>query len=133
VLKTIFAALLFAMSGTVAPAFCADLSAAGRPDLQGIYAQSYGDPLAPFNEKMFWFNLKLGQGSCCIRWQADTPLCCRSPRAKVSATSSTNVNFISPRAANNLFQLRDGRMRVAKSRRFGINSTLAWVDCSTRR
>ena len=44
---------------TTAPAF-------RRPDrrhrrgLRAAHmAQPYGDPLAPFNEKMFWFNLKL--------------------------------------------------------------------------
>jgi len=29
------------------------------PNFPGEYAQAYSDPLAPFNERMFWFNLKL--------------------------------------------------------------------------
>jgi phospholipid-binding lipoprotein MlaA len=92
-----------------------------RPHLPGEYAPAYSDPLAPFNEKMFWFNLKLdhyvlhpvAQGYAVI---APTPV-----RESVGRFFD-NVNFI-PRFANNLFQLRfsDAGGELA---RFGINSTL---------
>jgi len=31
----------------------------GPPHPPGENAQVYSDPLAPFNEKMFWFNLRM--------------------------------------------------------------------------
>lgn len=51
---TIFAALAFCAT----PAFSAD-PAPPPPGLPGENAQVYTDPLAPFNEAMFWFNLRL--------------------------------------------------------------------------
>jgi phospholipid-binding lipoprotein MlaA len=104
VLKTIFAALLFALTVMVAPAFCAD-SPAPPPGPPGEYAQSYGDPLAPFNEKMFWFNLKLDK-------YVLHPV----------ASGYAFVNFI-PRVANNLFQLKMANAG-GEVARFGINTTL---------
>ncbi|HKV55507.1 MAG TPA: VacJ family lipoprotein [Candidatus Binataceae bacterium] len=114
--KTISAIIAFAICLCGAAAW-----AQQAPHPPGEYAQSYSDPLAPFNEKMFWFNLKLdhyvlhpvAQGYADI---APTPV-----RESVGRFFN-NVNFI-PRFANNLFQLRlpEAGGELA---RFGINSTL---------
>jgi phospholipid-binding lipoprotein MlaA len=52
------ATIVLALILCVAPAFGVE-EAAPRSGLEGRYAEPYSDPLAPFNEKMFWFNLKL--------------------------------------------------------------------------
>jgi len=116
-LKTLSAAMVLLMAASVSPAIADDQA----PPHPGEYAQPYGDPLAPFNEKMFWFNLKLdhyvlhpvAQGYAVV---APTPV-----RESVGRFFE-NVSFI-PRFANNLFQLRftDAAGEVG---RFGINSTL---------
>jgi phospholipid-binding lipoprotein MlaA len=116
--RTISAILVLALCLCAAPAMAEDQ---GPPHPPGEYAQPYGDPLAPFNEKMFWFNLKLdhyvlhpvAQGYADV---APTPV-----RESVGHFFN-NVDFI-PRFANNLFQLRfaEAGGEVA---RFGINSTL---------
>jgi phospholipid-binding lipoprotein MlaA len=106
----------------VAPVLAQDQSQnSGPPRPPGEYAQSYGDPLAPFNEKMFWFNLKLdhyvlhpvAQGYAVV---APTPV-----RESVGHFFD-NVNFI-PRFANNLFQLRFVQA-ASEVGRFGVNTTL---------
>jgi phospholipid-binding lipoprotein MlaA len=117
-LKTVSAAMVLVLATWFAPVFAEDQ---GPPHPPGEFAQPYGDPLAPFNEKMFWFNLKLdhyvlhpvAQGYAAV---APTPV-----RESVGRFFD-NVEFI-PRAANNLFQLRfaDAAGEVG---RFGINSTL---------
>jgi ABC-type transporter lipoprotein component MlaA len=77
---------------------------------QGVYS----DPLAPFNEAMFTFNLKLDASG--YAYVAPVPV-----RESVKRFFD-NVDVI-PRFANNLFQLRlaEAGGEVA---RFGINSTL---------
>jgi phospholipid-binding lipoprotein MlaA len=119
-LKTIFAALLFALTVTVAPAFCADLPAP-PPGPPGQYAQSYGDPLAPFNEKMFWFNLKLDK-YVLHPVASGYAFVLPKPARESVGNFFNNVNFI-PRAANNLFQLKMANAG-GEVARFGINSTL---------
>ena len=101
-LKTIIAALLFALTVTVAPAFCAD--SPPPPGPPGEYAQSYGDPLAPFNEKMFWFNLKLDK-YVLHPVASGYAFVLPKPARESVGNFFSNVNFI-PRAANNLFQAR---------------------------
>jgi phospholipid-binding lipoprotein MlaA len=115
VFKKICATMVLAMFACARPVLAAE-QALPRPP--GEYAQSYGDPLAPFNEKMFWFNLKLNhyvlhpvaKGYAAV---APTPV-----RESVGRFFD-NVEFI-PRFANNLFQLRfvEAGTEVA---RFGIN------------
>jgi phospholipid-binding lipoprotein MlaA len=93
----------------------------GPPHPDGEYAQAYGDPLAPFNERMFWFNLKLdhyvlhpvAKGYAYVLPQ---------PARESVGRFFDNVNFI-PRFANNLFQLRWAQA-AGEVGRFGINSTL---------
>ncbi len=120
VLKIISAFLLVAMTVMVAPAF-ADPAAPPPPGPPGEYAQSYGDPLAPFNEKMFWFNLKLDK-FVLHPVASGYAFVLPKPARESVGNFFDNVNFI-PRFANNLFQLRmaDAGGEVA---RFGINSTL---------
>src|SRR5260370_7165595 len=60
VLKTIRAIVLAAVVFYVTPAFTAD-QAPPPPGPPGENAQAYTDPLSPFNERMFWFNLTLAQ------------------------------------------------------------------------
>ncbi len=119
-LKTISAVLFLAMTLVVAPAFCAE-SAAPPPGPPGEYAQSYGDPLAPFNEKMFWFNLKLDKFVLHPVASGYAYVLPKPARESVG-NFFNNVNFI-PRFANNLFQLHmaDAGGELA---RFGINTTL---------
>jgi phospholipid-binding lipoprotein MlaA len=117
-LKTLSAMMALVLAMWVSPVIAEDQ---GPPHPPGEFAQPYGDPLAPFNEKMFWFNLKLdhyvlhpvAKGYATV---APTPV-----RESVGRFFD-NVEFI-PRAANNLFQLRfaDAAGEVG---RFGINSTL---------
>ena len=102
-LKTIFAALLFALTVTAAPAFCADSSAQPPPGPPGEYAQSYGDPLAPFNEKMFWFNLKLDK-YVLHPVASGYAFVLPKPARQSVGNFFNNVNFI-PRFANNLFHI----------------------------
>ncbi len=121
-LKTISAILLFALTVMVAPAYCADPAAPPPPPgPPGEYAQSYGDPLAPFNEKMFWFNLKLDKF---VLHPVASGYAFVLPKPARESVDNffANVNFI-PRFANNLFQLHmaDAGGEVA---RFGINTTL---------
>jgi phospholipid-binding lipoprotein MlaA len=118
VFKMISAAIALAMAACAAPVLAQDQA---PPHLPGEYAQSYSDPLAPFNEKMFWFNLKLdhyilhpvAKGYADI---APTPV-----RESVGRFLD-NVSFI-PRFANNLFQLKLAAAG-GEVARFGINSTL---------
>jgi len=118
VLKSISAAIALAVGLCAASAMAQEPA---PPHLPGEYAQAYSDPLAPFNEKMFWFNLKLdhyilhpvAQGYARI---APVPV-----RESVGRFFD-NVSFI-PRFANNLFQLRFPEAG-GELARFGINSTL---------
>jgi phospholipid-binding lipoprotein MlaA len=94
---------------------------AAPPHPPGESTQVYSDPLAPFNEKMFWFNLKLdhyilhpvAEGYADI---APTPV------REAVGRFLDNISFI-PRFANNLFQLHvaDAGTELA---RFGINTTV---------
>jgi len=119
-LKTIFVTLVLAMSLMAAPAFSAD-QAPPPPGPPGAYAQTYGDPLAPFNEKMFWFNLKLDK-YVLHPVASGYAFVLPKPARESVGHFFDNVNFI-PRFANNLFQLKmaDAGGELA---RFGINSTL---------
>jgi phospholipid-binding lipoprotein MlaA len=119
-LKTILAALVLALTVMVAPAFCADLPAP-PPGPPGQYAQTYDDPLAPFNEKMFWFNLKLDK-YVLHPVASGYAFVLPKPARESVGNFFNNVNFI-PRAANNLFQLKMANAG-GEVARFGINSTL---------
>ncbi len=114
----IMAAIALAMAA--APAFSAD-PPPPPPGPPGEYAQPYGDPLAPFNEKMFWFNLKLDKYVLHPVASGYAYVAPRPVRESVGNFFS-NVNFI-PRMVNNLAQ-----MHVANAggelARFGINTTL---------
>lgn len=91
------------------------------PHPPGENTQVYSDPLAGFNEKMFWFNLKLDKyvlhpvasGYATI---APTPV-----RESVGRFFN-NVNFI-PRFVNNALQLRMPEAG-GELARFGINTTV---------
>jgi phospholipid-binding lipoprotein MlaA len=115
---------ILAAIAALAPIFCtmpAHAQDKTPPHPPGESAQVYSDPLAPFNEKMFWFNLKLdhyvlhpvASGYAFI---APTPV-----RESVG-NFFDNVNFI-PRFVNNLVQLRmpEAGGEIA---RFGINTTV---------
>jgi len=91
------------------------------PHLPGEYAQTYSDPLAPFNEKMFWFNLKLDHYVLHPIAQGYADIAPVPVRESVGRFLD-HVNFI-PRFANNLVQLRFPEAG-GELARFGINSTL---------
>jgi phospholipid-binding lipoprotein MlaA len=87
---------------------------------QGVYT----DPLAPFNEKMFTFNLKVDDWV--LRPVASGYASIAPEKVRVSVGNFfDNTRFI-PRFANNLFQLKvaEAGGEVA---RFGINTTLGVV------
>lgn len=101
-------------------------ASAGQPAqasnaLPGEAGGPYADPLAPFNEAMFNFNINLDE------WVI-TPLAkgysyvLPEPARKSVGNFFSNVNFL-PRFANNLFQLRFEPAGTELAR-FGINSTL---------
>jgi len=83
--------------------------------------QPPSDPLAPFNEKMFWFNRQLDAyvtRPLAKGWNAIMP---EAPRQAIDRFF-TNVGVI-PRFANSLFQLKfDGAGREVS--RFAINTTV---------
>lgn len=91
------------------------------PPLPGEGGGPYPDPLAPFNEAMFHFNLDLDQ------WIV-TPVAkgyayvLPAPVRTSVGNFFKNVNFL-PRFANNLFQLRFEPAGTELAR-FGINTTL---------
>jgi ABC-type transporter lipoprotein component MlaA len=59
VARIIRATILLTLTLCAAPARGSD-EALPPPGAAGpYYTETYSDPLAPFNEKMFWFNLKL--------------------------------------------------------------------------
>ena len=89
--------------------------------LEDEYAEPYSDPLAPFNEKMFWFNLQLDEHvlhpvASAYAWVVP------KPARKSVGRFFDNVSFI-PRFANNLFQLHFA-YAIGEVARFGINTTL---------
>jgi phospholipid-binding lipoprotein MlaA len=117
--KTILAAAAACMMAWTARAVLAEDQ--GPPHPPGESAQVYSDPLAPFNERMFWFNLKLDHyilHPVASGYAAIAP----TPVREAVGRFFNNVNFI-PRFANNLFQLRvaDAGTELA---RFGINTTV---------
>lgn len=118
VFKTISAALVLAAFLCAAPARAQDQ---GPPHPPGEYAQTYSDPLAPFNEKMFWFNLKLDHYILHPVAQGYADIAPVPVRESVGHFFN-NVNFI-PRFVNNLAQLKFPEAG-GELARFGINSTL---------
>jgi phospholipid-binding lipoprotein MlaA len=118
VLKTISAVVALSVGICAAPVMAQDQA---PPHLPGEYAQTYSDPLAPFNERMFWFNLKLDHYILHPVAKGYAAIAPEPVREGVGRFFS-NVNFI-PRFANNLFQLRFPEAG-GELARFGINSTL---------
>ncbi len=116
--KTISATIVLAIGMCSAPVMALDHD---PPRLPGEYAQAYSDPLAPFNEKMFWFNLKLDHYLLHPVAQGYADIAPAPVRESVGRFLD-NVHFI-PRFANNLFQLRFPEAG-GELARFGINSTL---------
>ncbi len=115
---------------TASPAFAAGAAApngggssgaaSGAPD-QALEQGVESDPLAPFNEKMFTFNLKLDDW---VLHPVASGYADIAPEAFRQAVGRffDNVEFV-PRFANNLFQLRLAQAG-GEVARFGINTTL---------
>jgi len=131
-LSTICAAAMLAASMSATAAFAQDAApltdkpaaqqaaqSTGPPpgDNQGVYS----DPLAPFNEAMLTFNLKLDDWV--LRPVASGySYVAPQPVRESAERFFDNVNVI-PRFANNLFQLRLAQAG-GEVARFGINTTL---------
>jgi len=115
----IFAAAILILCAT--PAFGADGPFSYSPDPEGQYAGPYGDPLAPFNERMFWFNLQLDEHVLSPLANAYAKVLPKPARKSVGRFFD-NVSFV-PRFANNLFQLHF-EYAIGEVTRFGINTTL---------
>jgi len=96
--------------------------AAGATDQPG--SETYADPLAPFNEKMFWFNLKLDKWILRPVATGYADVLPEDVRRHIGDFWD-NVGVI-PRFANNLFQLKLDRAGTEVGR-FLINSTLGGV------
>jgi len=132
--RAMLAASVIAVAAFAHPAFAQDLAPlSANPSKQGAVVKQaeqtppgedqgvYSDPLAPFNESMFTFNLKLDDWvlrPVATGYAAIAPL----PVRQSVGRFFDNVNVI-PRFANNLFQLRmpEAGTEVA---RFGINTVL---------
>ncbi|HLH77307.1 MAG TPA: VacJ family lipoprotein [Candidatus Binataceae bacterium] len=117
-------ALLIVLLGAVlsTPAFAAQADQPTPGDNLGApTSEAYADPLAPLNEKIFWFNLRLDQYVLrpVATGYADV---LPEPVRRHIGTFWDNVNFI-PRFANNLFQLKPG-YAAGEAGRFLINTTL---------
>jgi phospholipid-binding lipoprotein MlaA len=104
---------------TALPALAQDQPPPPHPP--GETTQVYSDPLAPFNEKMFWFNLKLDHYVVHPVAEGYAKVAPVPVRESVGRFFD-NINFI-PRFANNLFQLRFPQAG-GEVARFGINTTL---------
>ena len=126
-MKIIRTIILLTLVLRAAPAFGND-EAPHPPGRAGTYAEAYSDPLATFNEKMFWFNLKLDKDVLHPVASGYAKVVPEPVRESV-ARLFDNVDFI-PRFANNLFQLRFAQA-TGEVARFGINTTLASSVCST--
>jgi phospholipid-binding lipoprotein MlaA len=118
-------AIVMLAAAFVRPAMAADN--ASPPQLKMMPGEGggpYPDPLSPFNEAMFRFNLDLDE------WVV-TPVAkgysyvMPEPARKSVGRFFDNVSFL-PRFANNLFQLRFAPAGTELAR-FGINSTLGVV------
>ncbi|HZP46328.1 MAG TPA: VacJ family lipoprotein [Candidatus Binataceae bacterium] len=109
----------FALILAIAPAWADDQG--GPPHPPGENTQVYSDPLAPFNEKMFTFNLKLDHYILHPVAQGYADIAPVSVRESVGRFFN-NINFI-PRMANNLFQLHFPEAG-GELARFGINTTI---------
>lgn len=96
--------------------------AAGPPDQ--LSSETYADPLAPFNEKMFWINLKLDKWVLRPVATGYADVLPEDVRHHIG-NFWDNVGVI-PRFANNLFQLKVGHAG-GEVGRFLINSTLGGV------
>jgi phospholipid-binding lipoprotein MlaA len=97
-------------------------ASSGSPDQ--ISSEAYSDPLAPFNEKMFWINLKLDKYVLRPVATGYADVLPEDVRRHIG-NFWDNVGVI-PRFANNLFQLK---MAFAGEEvgRFFVNSTLGGV------
>lgn len=84
----------------------------------------YADPLAPFNEKMFTFNLKLDDWI--LRPVASGYATIAPEKVRISVGNFLDNTRVIPRFANNLFQAKfvEAGTEVA---RFGINTTVGVV------
>jgi phospholipid-binding lipoprotein MlaA len=137
--RVILAAAVAAIAASLIPAgsaFAQDIAPlSNSTERQGVVQQAeqtppgedqgvYSDPLAPFNESMLTFNLKLDDW---VLRPVASGYAFIAPDAVRESVGRffDNVNVI-PRIANNLFQLRlaEAGGEVA---RFGINSTLGVV------
>jgi phospholipid-binding lipoprotein MlaA len=109
----------FLIGIVILSAMSASIAFAAGP--QGPTSETYADPLAPFNEKMFWINLKLDKyvmRPVATGYADVLPLQVR----KHIGDFWDNAGVI-PRFANNLFQLKVGRAGT-EAGRFLVNSTL---------
>jgi ABC-type transporter lipoprotein component MlaA len=113
----------FFIGTLILSALCASAAlAAGPPDQ--LSAETYSDPLAPFNEKMFWINLKLDKYVMRPVATGYADVLPEDVRRHIG-NFWDNVGVI-PRFANNLFQLKVQRAGTEVGR-FAINSTLGGV------
>jgi phospholipid-binding lipoprotein MlaA len=113
----------FVIGVLILSALCATGAlAAGPPDPAS--SGTYADPLAPFNEKMFWFNLKVDKYVLRPVATGYADVLPEDVRRHIG-NFWDNVGVI-PRFANNLFQLK---MAYAGEEvgRFFVNSTLGGV------
>lgn len=117
--KTLCAVVLSALCLCASASFAQDKGT--PPEPPGAYATAYSDPLAPFNEKMFWFNLKVDQ-YVLHPVASGYAFVLPEPARQGVGRFFANVNFI-PRFANNLFQMHVQNAGEELAR-FGINSTL---------
>ena len=119
----------FLIGALIFSALCATSALAAGPSdplsaENQLNAETYSDPLAPFNEKMFWFNLKLDKYFMRPVATGYADVLPEDVRRHIG-NFWDNVGVI-PRFANNLFQLKVQRAGTEVGR-FAINTTLGGV------
>lgn len=123
-LKRLILALMVLSAAWAGPCWAAQANnqaPAQPPGLQMPTSEAYTDPLAPFNEKMFWFNLRLDQYFLRPVATGYADVLPEVARRHIGDFWD-NVDFL-PRFANNLFQL-DFPAAGGEAGRFLINTTL---------
>lgn len=113
-----------ACAGPCWAAGAANQASAEPPGLQMPTSEAYTDPLAPFNEKMFWFNLRLDQYFLRPVATGYADVLPEGVRRHIGDFWD-NIGVI-PRFANNLFQLKVPQAG-GEAGRFLINTTLGGV------
>jgi phospholipid-binding lipoprotein MlaA len=119
--KILIATLLLSMVGATGALAAGPMDQSTDQSMGQPTSEAYSDPFAPFNEKMFWFNLKLDK--YLLRPVAGGYADVLPEVVRVHIGDFWDNVGVIPRFANNLFQLKFTHAG-SEAGRFLINSTL---------